>query len=250
MDAVFKALADETRRALLDKLRVKDGQTLTELQSSLDMTRFGVMKHLDVLEAAGLVVTRKEGRFKFHYLNTAPIQDMVDRWIEPITRQPMTRALLNLKSELEGVQTMADTPKPDFVLETFIRTTPQKLWEALTRGDMSKHYYIAQAALKGDIKTGAEYQYLTPDGHVMLSGEIIAAEPTSRLEMSFVPHWGNQKHAASRNVYEIEQRGEATKLTILHYGLAKGQEGVKEGWAKIAASLKSLLETGKPLAIG
>jgi DNA-binding transcriptional ArsR family regulator len=101
MDDVFKALSDETRRGLLDRLRERDGQTLTELESAIGMTRFGVMKHLKVLEGANLVVTRKSGRFKYHYLNAAPLQLIVDRWITPITLQAATRALLDLKADLE-----------------------------------------------------------------------------------------------------------------------------------------------------
>jgi DNA-binding transcriptional ArsR family regulator/uncharacterized protein YndB with AHSA1/START domain len=245
MDAIFKALADPTRRDLLDRLRQRDGQTLTELESLLNMTRFGVMKHLNVLETANLVVTRKVGRFKYHYINTAPVQELVDRWIEPITRQPMTRAVLDLKSALEGVSPMPAQPKPDFILETFIRATPEKIWEALTTGEISKHYYIAGAAIRGTIADGQPYEYVTADGRVMLSGEVLKSKPYSHLEMTFVPGWGSK--APSRNVYEIEQQGEVSKLTILHYELHKGQDGVREGWAKIAASLKSLLETGKAL---
>jgi DNA-binding transcriptional ArsR family regulator len=101
MDDVFKSLSDETRRGLLDRLRERDGQTLTELESAIGMTRFGVMKHLKVLESANLVVTRKLGRFKYHYLNAAPLQLIVDRWITPITQQAATRALLDLKADLE-----------------------------------------------------------------------------------------------------------------------------------------------------
>ena len=106
MEAIFKALSDETRRALLDRLRERDGQTLTELESTLGMTRFGVTKHLGIVEAASLIVTRKQGRFKYHYLNAAPLQEVVDRWIEPLTQQPLARVMLDLKSELEGVRTM------------------------------------------------------------------------------------------------------------------------------------------------
>jgi uncharacterized protein YndB with AHSA1/START domain len=257
MDAIFKALSDETRRQLLDRLRERDGQTLTELEASLGMTRFGVMKHLRVLEAASLVVTQRVGRFKYHYLNAAPLQSLVDRWIEPLTQAPLARAALDLKFKLEGAQPMAKKPqrqlsdtKPDFVLETFIRTTPQKLWDALTSAELSKRYYIAGAVIRGTFETGGDYQYLTADGKVMLSGKILAADPPNRLDMTFVPSWGAPNAKPSRNVYEIESVGELTKLTILHFDLPKGQEGVREGWAKIAASLKSLLETGKALSFG
>ena len=128
MDPIFKALNDPTRRALLDALRAKDGQTLTELETHLAMTRFGVMKHLKVLEAATLITTRKEGRFKYHYLNALPLQEVIDRWIEPLLAKPAARAVTSLKSKLEK-----ETPmKPDFVMQTFIRCTQDALWSALT----------------------------------------------------------------------------------------------------------------------
>ncbi len=253
MDAIFKALSDGTRRKLLDMLHVKDGQTLTELESQLGMSRFGVMKHLNALEAARLVVTHKVGRFKYHYLNAAPLQAVVDRWIEPLTQQPLTRAVLDLKARLEGELTMVTTveTKPDFLLETFIRTTPEKLWDALTNGEMTRLYYIAGARLTGDIRTGGKYQYLKPDGEPMVSGVVIEADPPRRLEMSFYSHWLGEPQTPSRNVYEIEQRGELCKLTILHFDLPPGLEGVKtDGWSRVAAGLKSLLETGRPLEFG
>jgi DNA-binding transcriptional ArsR family regulator len=100
-DRVFKALADPTRRFLLDLLFARDGRTLTELESELDMTRFGVMKHLKVLEDAGLVVPRRQGREKLHHLNAVPIQLIHDRWIDKYTERHVS-ALADLKSELEG----------------------------------------------------------------------------------------------------------------------------------------------------
>ena len=107
MDAIFKALADDTRRMILDVLRDQDGQTLGELEASLEaqgveMTRFGVMKHLKVLEGVSLVISRKQGRFKYHYLNVVPLQQVIDRWIEPLTQKPLARATLDLKAKLEG----------------------------------------------------------------------------------------------------------------------------------------------------
>jgi DNA-binding transcriptional ArsR family regulator len=99
-DRVFKAMADPTRRLLLDRLFERDGRTLTELESELDMTRFGVMKHLRLLEEAGLVVTRRSGREKLHYLNPVPIRLVHDRWIDKYTERRVT-ALLDLKAGLE-----------------------------------------------------------------------------------------------------------------------------------------------------
>ena len=100
-DAVFKALADPTRRSLLDRLFVRDGLTLTELESELEMTRFGVMKHLRVLEQARLVITRRSGRNKLHYLNPVPIRLIHDRWIDKYTEQRVS-ALTDLKQTLEN----------------------------------------------------------------------------------------------------------------------------------------------------
>ena len=99
-DRVFKALADPTRRFLLDRLFVRDGRTLTELESELEMTRFGVMKHLKVLEEAGLVVTRKSGRERLHFLNPVPIRLVHDRWIDKYTERHVA-ALVDLKAEVE-----------------------------------------------------------------------------------------------------------------------------------------------------
>ncbi|HEY2074494.1 MAG TPA: metalloregulator ArsR/SmtB family transcription factor [Gaiellaceae bacterium] len=99
-DRIFKALADATRRHLLDQLFERDGRTLTELESELEMTRFGVMKHLRVLEDAGLVVARKQGREKLHYLNPVPIRLIHDRWIDKYTERQLS-ALTDLKRELE-----------------------------------------------------------------------------------------------------------------------------------------------------
>jgi DNA-binding transcriptional ArsR family regulator len=100
-DRVFKALADPTRRFLLDLLFARDGRTLTELESELAMSRFGVMKHLKVLEEADLVVTRRAGREKLHFLNPIPIRQVHDRWIDKYTEHHVT-ALLELKADLEG----------------------------------------------------------------------------------------------------------------------------------------------------
>jgi len=100
-DRVFRALADPTRRFLLDQLFERDGRTLSELESELEMTRFGVMKHLRLLEDAGLVVTRRNGREKLHFLNPVPIRLIHDRWIDKYTERRVS-ALLELKEELEA----------------------------------------------------------------------------------------------------------------------------------------------------
>src|SRR3989440_2167873 len=127
LDEVFRALADPSRRLLLDSLNERSGQTLRELCSGLDMARQSVSKHLAVLEAANLVTTVRRGREKLHYLNAAPINEIADRWIHHYDRARVD-ALADLKRALE-TPTM---DKPEFVYTTYIRTTPERLWAALT----------------------------------------------------------------------------------------------------------------------
>ncbi|MDJ0631243.1 MAG: helix-turn-helix domain-containing protein [Rhodobacter sp.] len=248
MDAIFKALNDPSRRALLDSLRRKDGQSLQELEEGLEMTRFGVMKHLKVLEAAGLVVPVKRGRFKYHYLNAVPLQEVIDRWIEPLIAKPTARGLLSLKAHLEGPKDMLDvTPKPDFVHQTFIRTTQDALWDALTKADQVAQYHFVCNSAEGDAKVGETMKMNRPDGSLMLSQTTTRLEPKSRIEMTFEPHWFEGKNEASHIVFLIEPQGPFCKLTCEHYDIPAGHEGVAEGWARQIASLKSWLETGEPM---
>jgi DNA-binding transcriptional ArsR family regulator len=160
MDTIFKALNDPARRALLDSLRQRDGQTLTELEEQLDMTRFGVMKHLKVLEDAHLIVTRRQGRFKHHYLNALPLQEMLDRWVAPFL-QPQARALSDLKSRLERETAMG---KPDFMMQTFIRCSQDALWDALTRADQMAAYHFMCNEVHGDALPGNVTRFVRPDG--------------------------------------------------------------------------------------
>ena len=245
MDAIFKALNDASRRALLDRLRQKDGQSLQELEDGMDMTRFGVMKHLRVLEDAHLIVTRKQGRFKLHYLNALPLQEVIDRWIEPLLAKPQARQLIDLKAKLEGTAPMSD--KPDFMMQTFIRTSQDALWDALTNPDTMAAYHFMASAVDGDGSEGGTVTYRTPEGGTMLETKILQLDPKSRIETTFEPHFFGPGAPASRCVYLIEAQGPMCKLTIEHYALPEGQEGVAEGWARLASSLKSYLETGEPL---
>src|SRR5579863_10700191 len=130
-DRVFKALADPTRRFLLDRLFARDGRTLTELEADLEMTRFGVMKHLKQLEEAGLVVTKRRGREKLHFLNPVPIRLVHDRWVSKYA-EPWTAALSGLKTRLESPM--------EKVFEIYIRTTPERLWEAITDPEIRSKY--------------------------------------------------------------------------------------------------------------
>src|SRR5687767_15103657 len=131
MDEVFRALADPTRRSLLDELYQRDGQTLGELEARLPITRFGVMKHLRVLESSGLIVTRRRGREKLHFLNPVPIRLVHDRWVSKYT-EPWAAALTGLQTRLEE--------RMEKVFEIYIKTTPERLWEAITNEEMRSKY--------------------------------------------------------------------------------------------------------------
>ena len=241
---IFKALSDPTRRQLLDSLRDRDGQTLTDLEAGLGMTRFGVMKHLKVLEEAGLVVTKRAGRFKYHYLNAAPIQEVADRWIAPYAK-PLARFALDLKTTLENRQKMAD--KPDFVLQTYIRTTPAALWDALVNPEMTRQYYYG-GKVQTDLKVGSRFFYTGPQNELMLDGELLEITPEKRLVSTFIPPWAENSQP-TRVVFEIEQMGDVCRLTITHHDYEKANAGVETGWPIVTAGLKSLLETGKSLDI-
>ncbi len=242
MDKIFKALNDPTRRQLLDALRAKDGQTLTELETQLAMSRFGVMKHLKVLGEASLILTRKQGRFKYHYLNALPLQEVIDRWIEPLLTKPAAGGLIDLKTKLEGDTTM--TQKPDFVMQTFIRCTQDALWDALTDPAQMGlyHFMCKRVEREGDV-----IHYYRPDGEPMLKCRETALTPKSRIDATF-ELLGEGMGAPSRTVYLIEPQGDFCSLTLEHYDLTfpvVPGEGVADGWARWAAGLKTWLETGE-----
>ena len=243
MDAIFKALNDPARRALLDSLRAKDGQSLMELEEQLDMTRFGVMKHLKVLEDANLIVPRKVGRFKYHYLNVIPLQEVFDRWVEPLLARPAARVISKLKSELENPM----SNKPDFVMQTFIDCTQDALWDALTKGELMAQYHFGCEKVEGNHTAPGDQidMYFPPEmgGGVMLSNRVIAIDPKSRIEMSFAPGW-NEEPSESRCVYLLTPEPVGMKLIIEHYELTAADGGVEEGWARFASGLKTWLETG------
>jgi DNA-binding transcriptional ArsR family regulator/uncharacterized protein YndB with AHSA1/START domain len=242
METIFKALGDTARLTLLDSLRQKDGQTLQQLQGQLDMTRFGVMKHLSVLQDAGLIVTVKKGRFKHHYLNVLPLQQVLDRWIDPMIAKPSARALLNLKSALEGTNNM--TQAPDFVMQTFIETSHDALWNALTKGDLAAQYHFACQTVQGDLAQNETQSFILPNGDPMLDLTVTDISPKTRIEMTFTPHFFGPGAPASHCIYIVEPQGAAVKLTVEHYNIAAGQEGVGEGWARMMSALKSYLEVG------
>jgi uncharacterized protein YndB with AHSA1/START domain len=241
-DAIFKALADRSRRQILDRLFRRDGQTLGQLCEGVSMTRFGVMRHLRVLEQAGLLVTRKSGREKLHYLNPMPIRFVHDRWVSKY-RAPFTAALSNLKSRLEG--SMADTQ----VYELLIHTTPEKLWDALTNGEVTKRYFFGETMVS-DWKKGSSWHSVGASGSRDVEGTVIEAVAPRRLVVTWqVLYDPELKDEHSRVTYEIEPRGQLCKLTIVHEleHAPKTAKHVANGWGIVLAGLKTLLETGRPM---
>lgn len=248
-DAIFKALADPSRRTLLDRLFQQDGQTLSELQAYLPMSRFGTMKHLRILEDAGLIVTRKVGREKRHYLNPVPIQLVYDRWVSKYAR-PWALALTGLKYALEERPMDA---KPAHLFEVYIRTTPERLWQALTDKELTAQYYFGSGVIS-TWEPGSTYRFPTPGGTDFATGENLEVDPPRKLVQTFRILWAGPEAAEhhSRCTWEITPMGGACKLTLTHEQLAVGPEleaGIVSGWNQILSGLKTLLETGEPLMI-
>ena len=234
MDAVFKALADPTRRGLLDELFRHDGQTLTALEARLPMTRFGVMKHLRVLEEAGLVTTRKRGREKLHFLNPVPIRLIHDRWVSKYD-EPWAATLTGLKRHLEE-ETMESvdvphrvplSPAPDgngamAVFEIYIKTTPERLWEAITNPQLRAKYSFG-VETHSDWTAGSSYKAAVPGVVDIAAGENLEVDPPHRLVQSFNALWSDEVKAAgpSRVTWEIRPVGDSCQLTVIHDQLAE-----------------------------
>src|SRR5437763_5526793 len=182
MDEVFRALADPTRRSLLDDLFEQDGQTLGALEGRLPMTRFGVMKHLRVPEGAGLVVTRRRGREKLHFLNPVPIRLVHDRWVSKYA-EPWASGLSELKQTLEAAM--------EKVFEIYIKTTPDRLWEAITNPDMRRQYTFG-AVVESDWSPGSTYEATGSPLGLIFGGENLEVDPPRRLVQSFNALWSEE----------------------------------------------------------
>jgi uncharacterized protein YndB with AHSA1/START domain len=241
VDTVFKALADPTRRRLLDALFRKDGQTLSALEARFRMTRFGVMKHLRLLEEAGLVVTKKRGREKLHFLNPVPIRLVHDRWVSKY-REPLAAALVGLKKDLE-------TPM-EKIYEIYIRTTPERLWHALTDAETRAKFNFG-AKIHSDWHKGSKYKLDAGDGAVDLGeGEVLESDPPRRLVLTMRALWSDEVKAEgfSRITWEIEPVADSCRLRLTHDGLAEtANEQLYGGWPMVLSGLKTWLETGTVL---
>src|SRR6266478_5715820 len=240
VDKVFKALADPTRRRLLDALFKEDGQTLHALEGRFRMTRFGVMKHLKQLEDAGLVVTKRRGREKLHFLNPVPIRLVHDRWVSKYA-EPWAATLSELKHKLEE-KTM------EKVFEIYIKTTAERLWKAITHAEMRRKYNFG-AVVTSDWIPGSRYEGVG-GGMPIFEGENLEIDPPRRLVRSFRALWGEdvKSEGPSRVTWEIEPVGDSCRLTVTHDQLREDANAqLFGGWPMILSGLKTLLETGETL---
>ncbi len=241
MDPVFRALADPTRRALLDELFRRDGQTLVALTARHDMTRIAVAKHLKILQDAGLVVARRRGREKLHYLNPVPIRLIHDRWVSKYT-EPWVSGLTNLKRDLES--------QMEKIFEIYIRTTPERLWEAITDPAIRQKYHFG-ASVESDWGTGSPYRL----GHSaadrpLMEGENLVVDPPRRLVQTMRALWGPEaeQSGTSRVTWEIEPVGDSCRLMVIHDQLPEDAPSeLYGGWPMILSGLKTWLETGETL---
>ncbi|WP_158889171.1 ArsR/SmtB family transcription factor [Amycolatopsis anabasis] len=259
MDEVFKALADASRRRLLDSLNARNGQSLRELCAGLDMARQSVSKHLAVLEAANLVSAVKRGREKLHYLNAEPINAIAERWINQYDRERV-RALADLKTALE----QDPMGNPEFVYTTYISTTPEKLWQALTDPAFTSRYW--GTTFDTDWQAGSTMAWEQLGVRIEDPEQVVLeSEPYRRLAYTwhtFTPEFAKSvdldeetlaqlaRERRSKVTFEIEPVGEMVKLTVVHDDFepnGKLHSMISEGWSPILSSLKTLLETGEPL---
>jgi DNA-binding transcriptional ArsR family regulator/uncharacterized protein YndB with AHSA1/START domain len=259
-DEVFRALGDPSRRLLLDSLNERNGQTLRELCAGLEMARQSVSKHLAVLEAANLVTTVRRGREKLHYLNAAPINEIAERWITHYERERV-HALADLKRALE------DSPmdKPTFVYTTYIRTTPERLWQALTEPAFTERYW--NITFDTDWKPGSPMAWHQRGVTIADPDQVvIESDPYTRLAYTwhtFTPEWAAAMDVAeerrerllaerrSKVTFDLEPLDdEQVKLTVVQDDLEPDgllRNMISNGWPRVLANLKTLLETGEPL---
>lgn len=240
MDEVFKALADPNRRQLLDALNESDGQSLAELCAGLPIARQSISKHLALLEAAGLVTTARHGRHKLHYVNPAPITAIADGWLSRFDRA--TTAAV-------GDVMVDDAPDVgEFAYTTYIRTTPERLWQAVTNPAVAPDYMghaIESAWLKGSgyvwIENGLRTEH--PDQ------VILESDPYRRLGFTFRTFTAAAAEACSRVHFDIEPLDEQVKLTLVHDGVSPGSlvlPLISQSWPMKLAHLKSRLEQDAP----
>ncbi|MCF3962528.1 ArsR/SmtB family transcription factor [Streptomyces fuscigenes] len=265
MDPVFRALADPTRRFLLDLLRQEGGRSLGELCAGLDMTRQAVAQHLAVLEAANLVSTVRRGREKLHHLNPVPLYEMRTRWIGRF-EEPRLRALATIKQKAEDAMNAQDGTdregagdggragddagaRPAFVYVVYIESTAEQVWRALTDEDLTARYWGHGNV--SDWSEGSAWRHERTDGSGISDavGTVVESRPPARLVTTWAPPDAAEGRAPSRVTFAIEEHEGIVRLTVTHEDLADEAEraGVARGWPAVLSNLKSFLERGTAL---
>jgi uncharacterized protein YndB with AHSA1/START domain/DNA-binding transcriptional ArsR family regulator len=243
-DLVFKALADPTRRYVLDLLREHNGQTLGELCARLDMTRQSATQHIGVLESANLVATIRRGREKLHYLNPVPLHEIGERWIGRF-EHPRLRALSTLRRRAEE-QDMSG--RPAFVYVTYIQASPEQVWRALTDADLTGQYWGHSNI--SDWQVGSHWEHRRTDGSGIADviGTVLESVPPRTLKVTFDSP-ADPPPVPTQVTFEIEPYHEIVKVTVIHENLPDDEalQAISVGWPAVLANLKSLLETGHVL---
>ena len=243
MDKVFKALGDPTRRHLLDRLHERNGQTLAELCGGVAMARQSATQHLAVLEASNLISTVRRGREKLHYLNPVPLQEIQERWIDKFER-PRLRTLSTIKRRAE--EPMSD--RPAYVYVTYIESTPERVWEALTDAELTAAYWGHRNV--SDWAVGSRWEHQRTDGTAIADvvGTVLECSPPRRLVSTWALPGAEDTEGSSVVTFEIEPYGSIVRLTVTHENLDEAdREEAAAGWAAVMSNLKSLIETGHVL---
>ena len=258
MDAVFRALADPGRRALLDALRQRDGQSIIALTSVLpEMTRFGVAAHLDVLVEAGLATKVRVGREQRHFLNAVPLQEVAGRWLSEFS-SAQASVLLALRDRLETdnrqERSMTDQIpehgfEPDVVYRIAIRATPERIWQALTEIDVPRSW-MWHTTIHSDWMAGSSYRMSSGDEDLIV-GTVVAVDPPHHLLMTFDARWDaeSQGEPAGHLEYRLQDAGDGvTELTVALRGLSGSTAAAAvRDTPEIYSALKTVLETGTAL---
>lgn len=242
---MFRALADPTRRRLLDLLRERDGRTLGELCAELAMARQSATQHLDVLEAAGLVSTVRRGRQKLHYLNPVPLWEVYERWISRFEHYHL-QALDEIRRRAEEQDV---TGRPTYVYVTYIQATPERVWEVLTDAELTGRFWGHRNVSDWQVGSAWEHQRTDDSGIADVVGTVLAAEPPRRLVITFDAPGATPPQGPSQVTFSIDPHGEIVRVTVTHENLADDEAvgAVSAGWPAVCANLKSLLETGHVL---
>ena len=241
MDNIFNALGDKSRRHLLDVLYQKNGQSLTELTATLKMSRQAVTKHLGILEEANLVVPVWKGREKLHYLNPVPLRLIYLRWISKFD-ETRIESIFEMKNNNEAE--IQEVNMKGFMYQIVIASSAEKVWESLTKPEFTQKFWFGRR-VESDWNLGSAVSIVTPEGVIEAKGEVLEFQINKRLSYS----WLSAKETIediSTVVFELQEMGELTKLTILHdidADKANFQQAAA-GWTFILCGLKTFLETG------